>query len=461
MVRMANSYLNQISKIKSDDPSVRSMAVEALINETLTDEVAEMVCSLVEDPDKGVRNSVDLMLVLNPSPQIPNILVKYISSSNIATRNLAGEILLKIGVGSVNAMIEYLRLVNNDDKKFIVDILGLIGDEKAAPDIFELLLNNNNDNVVMACIEALGNLHFAEAIEVIISIYERNELYKPTIIEAIGKIGTPKALDFIFLKYNEEDELTKFSMIESLGLVGNEEAFFFLLSELNEIDGPLIWPTVESIFLLKEKFNLNVPYDERMKNMVLKTSEEAPPRYKKPAANLLTAFDGNDTFAACVRILGDDLETDEIIKPKILENPKTFFDMVPSIINQNPHNLNKLLGLTLEAISMMNSDGIKDILSNIQIRNLTDSFTRCLDNPDEEIRKAATENLFAFDQNTAVLFLDKILEDNNIWNKMWLLEVLGNINRPETVQAISELANDKEEMVSERAKFIQSQKSVA
>ncbi|HUX60188.1 MAG TPA: HEAT repeat domain-containing protein, partial [Ignavibacteriaceae bacterium] len=170
MVRMANSYLNQISKIKSDDPSVRSMAVEALINESLTDEVAEMVCSLVEDPDKGVRNSVDLMLVLNPSPQIPNMLVKYISSSNIATRNLAGEILLKIGVGSVNAMIEYLRLVNNDDKKFIVDILGLIGDEKAAPDIFELLQNNNNDNVVMACIEALGNLHYAEAIEVIISI---------------------------------------------------------------------------------------------------------------------------------------------------------------------------------------------------------------------------------------------------------------------------------------------------
>ena len=459
MVRIENSHLSKISQLKSDDPSVRSMAVEALINESLTDEIAGIVCLLVEDPDKGVRNSVDLMLALNSSPQIPYNLVKHISSSNISTRNLAGEILLKIGTGAINAMVEYLKIVNNDDKKFIVDILGLIGDEKAAPDILNLLKNSNNDNVIMACIEALGNLHHAEAIDVILPIYEKNELYKPTIIEAIGRIGTPKALDFIFLKYNEEDDLTKFSMIESLGLVGNEEAFFFLLSELNEIEGPLIWPAVESIFLLKEKFSLNVPYDERMKNMVLKTSEEAPPKYKKPAANLLTAFDGDETFAACLRLFGDDFETDEIIKPKIFEEAQTFFEIVPSIINQTPPNLKNLLGLTLELVSM-DVVRVKENLSSIQIRNLTDSLTRCLDNPDEEIRKSATENLFAFDQSTAMLFLDKILEDDNLWNKLWLLEILGGINSPETEHAISELANDKEEMVSERAKIIQSQKSV-
>ncbi|MHB1687842.1 MAG: HEAT repeat domain-containing protein [Ignavibacteriaceae bacterium] len=451
--------LNPLKQLKSDDPSVRSMAVEALINESLTDEVAEMACSLVEDSDKGVLNSVDLMLTLNTSPQIPYYLVKYISSTDISTRNLAGEILLKIGSNAVNAMVEYLKLANNDDRKFIVDILGLIGDPKVAPDILELLKSNSNDNVVMACIEALGNLHSDAALEVILSIYERNELFKPTIIEAIGKIGTSKALDFIFLKYNEEDDLTKFSMIESLGLIGNEEAFFFLLSELNEIDGPLIWPTVESIFLLKEKFMLNVPYDERMKNMVLKTSEEAPAKYKKPAANLLTAFDGDDTFIACLKIYGEDIETDEIIKPKIFEKPYTFFEIISSIINQNPGNLKNLLGLTLEVISL-DKEKIKDHLSNIQMRNLTDSFTRCLDNPDEETRKLATENLFAFDQDIALLFLDKILEDDNIWNKLWLLEILGGINSSEAEHAISELANDKEEMISERAKFIQSQKTV-
>ncbi len=460
MVRIDNLYGNALRQLKSDDPAVKSTAIESLMNEELSDEVAQAACSLVEDPDKGVRNSVDLMLSLNPSPLIPFHLVRYISSSEIATRNLAGEILLKIGVNSIDAMLDYLKIANNDDKKFLIDILGLIGDEKAGPAILDVLKNNYNDNVVMACIEALGNLHYTEGIETILLIYERNELFKPTIIEAIGKIGTTKALEFIFLKYNEEDELTKFSMIESLGLVGNEEAFFFLLSELNEIDGPLTWPTVESIYLLKEKYSLNVPYDERMKNMVLKTVEEASDKYKKAAANLLTLFDGEDTYVACLKVFGDDYETDEIIKPKIFEKPKTFFEVLSSTLNQSSTNLKNLLELTLEVISI--EDGaFKNYLSSIQIRNLTDTFTRCLDNPDEEVRKLATEILFAFDQKIALLFLDKILEDDNVWNKLRLLEILGNIESPEAEQGISKLANDKEEMVSERAKFIQAHKSVA
>ncbi len=460
MDQLANLHGNPLSQLISTDPAIRSMAVETLMNDNLDENSVKAVCSLVSDTDKGVRNSVDLMLSTSSNPFVSKCLVQYISSNDISTRNLAGEILLKIGSNSVGPMTDALLVSNNDDKKFLIDILGLIGDIKSAPAILDILKNNFNDNVVMACIEALGNLNYSEALDTILLVYERNELYKPTIIEAIGKIGTPKALDFIFLKYNEEDELTKFSMIESLGLIGNEEAFFFLLSELNEIDGPLTWPAVESINSLKEKFELNVPYDERMKNMVLKTVDEAPEKYRKAAANLLTLFDGEDTLLSCLKIYGNDFETDEIIKPKILEKPSTFFEALISILNEDSANLKSLLELSLEIISI-EEGAFKNYLTSIQLRNLTDTFTRCIDNPDEEIRKLTTEILFAFDQKIAILFLDKILEDENVWNKLRLLDILSTIDSSEAEQGIVKLSSDKEEMVSERARFILSQKSVA
>ena len=57
--------------LNSKDPSERSEAVESLINEELSEEVARTLCRMVEDTDNGVRNSVDLVLSVNQSPYIP------------------------------------------------------------------------------------------------------------------------------------------------------------------------------------------------------------------------------------------------------------------------------------------------------------------------------------------------------------------------------------------------------
>ncbi len=160
MFRNDNIYGDLITDLKAEDPAVRCSAVESLFNENLNDLVIEDICSMVEDRDKGVRNTVDLMLSINPSPQIPAHLIKYVSSPDISTRNLAGEILLKIGGNSVNAMLDYLLIGNDDDKKFIIDILGLIGDSKAAPVVLEILKVGGNENLLLACIEALGNLGY-------------------------------------------------------------------------------------------------------------------------------------------------------------------------------------------------------------------------------------------------------------------------------------------------------------
>ncbi len=458
MTRNDSVITGMLKQLKSGDPTERCSAVESLFNENLPDELVEDICTMLEDTDKGVRNTVDLMLSVNPSPQIPGHLVKYVSSPNISTRNLAGEILLKIGSNSVETMLEHIYLGNDDDKKFIVDILGLIGEPKAAPEILELMQINKNDNVIMACIEALGNLKYEAALDQMILIYDRNELFKPTIIEALGKIGNSKALDFIISKYNDEDSLTQFSMIESLGSVGDQKSFYFLISELNKTKGPLIWPIIESIYLLKEKYNLDVPFDEKMKNSILDTIEEADSKYRKAAIKLIVAFEGEDITNAYIKVYGEDNETDKLIKPKLLENPKRFFEIFIGLLDNDCKNLKNLLELSLE---IMGNDelGYKDFVTELQIINLTDSLIDFLDNPDEEVRKLAMELLFIIDTDKALLFIDKMLNDNNLWNKLKLLEILSNVHNEIAENAIVKLTEDKEEMISDRAKFVLEQNS--
>jgi len=156
---------------------------------------------------------------------------------------------------------------------------------------------------------------------------------------------------------------------------------------------------------------------------------------------------------ACLKIYGEDIETDEIIKPKIFEAPKEFFKLLPSFINNDSRNLMSLLELTVELLSSDNSS-YRNIITTIQTRELADSCTKCLDNPDEEVRKLGIEILFTIDKEIALLFLDKMLDDNSMWNKLRLLEILSEIDSSEAEDAIEKLSKDNEEMISDRAKFM-------
>ena len=285
------------------------------------------------------------------------------------------------------------------------------------------------------------------------AFYSLNDLYKPTVIESLGKIGSPAALGFISSKYNEEeDELIKFSIIESLGLIGDEETFFFLLAELNEVKGPLVWPIIKSIYNLKERFEFDIPFDERMKKTILQTVLDANSEYKKIAASLLLVFNDEEVISVYLKILGDDEETDQIISPKFWENPRSVFDIIAKMLNQKPQNIKPLLNLLKDVIQLDGAEKYSSIPS-LQLRNITDSLSQYLSDHDEEVRILALELFFILDKNVAVLFIDDFSEDSNLWNRLKLVEILDEVVHPKTEEILMKLANDSEEMVKERASF--------
>lgn len=444
--------------VESGDASEKIELIDSLLYEEVPDNLAKKIISLIDYDDRGVANSISTFAIFNPNPNIGKFLVPFISSTDIFKRNLAGDTLIKMGSKTVPFIIDYLENRNDDDIKFLIDVAGMIGDSTASRKTLEILKVNKNANVILACVEALGNLKFEESIPQLITVYDMDAFYRPTVIEAMGKIGSKDALDFMVLMYDKEDEITKFSIIESLGKIGDEGTFFFLLSELGNTSGPLLHALIGSMYELKLRFDFDIPFDERMKSAILKTITEGEPQYKKAAVHLITVFDDKETIQTCLKIYGEDPELDETIKPKFFENPQLIYPFIAEILKNMPGNVQGLLALLKEILeyeSMMGSISI----SSIDLRDFTDSFVKCLESPDEEVRKLSIELLFGLNINTAILFLDQMVQDDDIWNKLKILEYIENINHPNVDKALRVLSSDEEQMVSERASVILSQRN--
>ena len=96
---------------------------------------------------------------------------------------------------------------------------------------------------------------------------------------------------------------------------------------------------------------------------------------------------------------------------------------------------------------------IEDIkkLSGLELHNFCSALTDLFSHPDEEIRRIAMELIFLLDEPTGIIFIDLLSSDNNVWNRMRLVDILEGIYKEEANVALKNLTNDDEEMVKERA----------
>jgi len=457
---MSNNY-DIIKKILDTEEAdkIRTTVENFQIVE-MPDKVVEYVTAKLLSDDNGVKDTITRILSHNKNPNIPEYLVPYVSSDNIAARNLAGEILLNRKNESVDAMLNYLPDANDDDQKFIIDILGLIGDPKPANEIVSVLRYTKDDNVILACMEALGNIHSDIGIDDLIAVYEENELFRPTIIEAFGKIGTSECVDFINANYYGADELTKFSLIEGLGEIGNKESFDMLINDIQYLEGAYKWVAIETIGKLEEKLRLELPSDVALKNSLIETLETADQQYKKSAVRLVSMFNDEEIVEKVLNIYGNDEDIAQKLKEYFVNNLTMFFQKTSVYIQLQPQNIKEIIELIKEMIQVDNGLSLQS-LTDLELRSFVEQFTIQLSNPDEEVRASVMELLFFFDMETALMFSDNMLEDTNAWNRMKLLDIIQYADHPKIIELLKILAGDSDEMVRESAQAILVEKGIS
>lgn len=457
---MSNKF-DVIKKILDTDESEKiRTTVENFQLVEMPDKVVEYVTAKLMSDDNGVRDTLTRILSQNKNSRIPQYLVPYISSENISARNLAGEILLNRKNESIQAMLDYLPDASEDDQKFIIDILGLIGDPEPAHEIISVLRYSRDDNVILACAEALGNIRSEISINDLIGIYDQNELFRPTIIEALGKIGTHDCVDFINQNYYGVDELTKYSLIESLGEIGNEESFNMLINDIQYLESAYKWVAIETIGKLEEKYHFQLPPDIELKKSLIETLENGDLQYKKSAVHLISLFNDNEILEKVLHIYGKDNELDQKLKEYFSSQMVDFFKLTSTYINTYPSNIKNIIELIKEMIQTDGGISLQS-LSEIEIRNLVEHFTNQLKNPDEEIRSLAIELLFYLDVETALMFSDTMLEDPVSWNRMKLLDIIQYGDHPKIIEILKTLSLDCEEMIRENAQAVLNERGIS
>lgn len=450
---MSDQEKDILQKLKSNKKSERKDALETLLHIGLKDNMVKVVAKLFADPDKGIRNAASTLFVLQPHPKVSEHIVPFIFSKEISVRNMAGEVLLKNGENSINALINTLGQGNAENEKFIIDILGWIGNPKPTSQIIEILKTNKDQNVILACVEALGNIKAEESVEYLLEFLKDDDekILTPTVMDALGKIGNKEVINHFMKIYNEQDVLTKYTIIESLGRVGDEESLGFLLYELQHTEASLIGPIVKSSECLLNKLGFDIELNEQLQTIILKTLEDSDENIILAAVKLLYKYNSKKLIKAFIAIYGINDDLDEILKNKFIETHETACALIRKRINSNGENTKHLLLLYKEMNLASNRLGIEPVLERAQM-DFINTLSTLIDNPDEEIRMVVTELLFVINPKDALLFANKLIYDDNMWNRLKLIELLSNTNEPKAIEMIKKLINDSEDMVREKAK---------
>ncbi len=194
----------------------------------------KLLINNLEINNSGLRDFI-YRIVQNISdlykPLAANLIVNYLFKTDKEIRNLASDLLIKIGKFSNNSLLQLLTVDDVDVKKFASDILGFTGTDVEIFDLIELL-KDGDMNVFTSAIESIGSIFERHKekdglsnsmLELFIKIYESdNQDTKPVIIEAISKIGNENACDFLMNLLNTESDIFTITIIiDTLAISAN------------------------------------------------------------------------------------------------------------------------------------------------------------------------------------------------------------------------------------------------
>ncbi|MFC1513605.1 HEAT repeat domain-containing protein [candidate division KSB1 bacterium] len=136
--------------------------------------------------------------------------------------NKVVEVGLK-GERNVNELIGMLNNRNWIVRYKTIEVIERIKTLNAVKPLIELVKNENNPRVVVQGIYALGKLKDRLAVDKLIRMLkENNELYKSSIITALGRLGARRSLKYILKELKNPDPTFRVCAIEALDIMFNE-----------------------------------------------------------------------------------------------------------------------------------------------------------------------------------------------------------------------------------------------
>jgi HEAT repeat protein len=285
-------------QLGSPDEETRRLAVVGLAAYPLAD-VKEHLFTAMGDVSWRVRKeAVDALLAGVIDETAKETIVGMLAAhDNAGLRNSAVEALERLGALAIPTLSLHIQDDDHDVRKFVIDILGNIGDTAAVP----LLINALDDpdpNVSAAAAENLGKIADPQAVPYLAEALAHNDLWlRFAVLEALSRIGKPVPMDAVAPLASEN--LLKKAVFDCLGAIGGGEAVSILVEGLKEKVKNA--REAAAIALIKVRERLSADHSARLVDSKLRELAGSP-----FVEGLLATVDSADRELkeAVVRILG-------------------------------------------------------------------------------------------------------------------------------------------------------------
>jgi HEAT repeat protein len=218
------------AKLRDPDEEVRRSAIAGLPAGWLPGAVALLVDAM-GDASWRVRKEAVARLARWPDPAgaAPALVAALSEDANVGLRNAAVEALAAIGKPAVGPLLTALA-AGGDHRKLIIDALGAIGDPQAVDPLCGSL-QDCDENVRAAAAEALGRIGGPRVAEALVQTLSRDDvLGRLAALESLARIGARVPL--ASLRSLLDQVILRRAALTTLGQSGDIEALPFLLDGL-------------------------------------------------------------------------------------------------------------------------------------------------------------------------------------------------------------------------------------
>ena len=440
------------------DPDVRRRAAEDLA-ECNDRNVLAVLSIAIQDENKGVEDAVSRSFLSIGGVGAARAIVYHIEDENIASRNLAAKLLIRLGENSVHALVPYLRSDNKDVRKLAVDILGEI---KSKEPIYYLLplLQDSDPNVIVAALEALGNIGSNVAIVPIGDTYNRYPFARIMAIEALGKIGGDSVRSFLENKFKEAfaagntDGVYLFALLDAIGIVGNDKTLEILLAYYENIKEHLRDVLLHEMVHIIERCNIEFQFEDTVQVDLLHALHSDNQYIQLSAAKGLVQFKDKDVTRALLLSLGISEEMDFVVIAQMSAMPLAFqiaVEWLEGGVSRGTIQIIMLLGkLATEFIHSYKSFEAYPI-EDTELKRTIAVTVEAWQDASQEDREIIADTLFRLDCDSAADFLNDALIELDPWSRVHIIDQMGTMPTRRVLECIARFINDENEMVQEAA----------